>query len=1215
MSSVTAFRALALVLAGLLWTNATVYAQTIWYVDDDAPNDPGPGDPTVSDPDENGSAEHPFDAIQEAIDASTDDDLVTVATGLYHGEGNRNLDFGGRAITVRSEAGPETCVIECAGYERGFRFQTGEELSSVVDGFTISGDADGGGVGVSFTGSSPTISDCVITAFGDGGILCYCQSDPLIVRCEITENTSYRDGGGVCCDDQCSPTLVACTITRNSAGGWGDGGGVYCAYDCTPMIIGCEIAENTSYWDGGGVYCGSDSDLIIADSVIVRNVARGWMGGGGGVYGRGDSLTILDSIIRDNRANWYGGGIKSEADLSTITGCDISGNVAYTYGGGVDGWGMLTISDCTIDRNVTSWEGGGINWGGGDVTISRCTINGNRTGAGGGGGGVRCGGDARFTNCLVAGNVAGEYGGGGIYVENTMSLTNCTLTGNSAGGDGGGAIYCSEWGGNATLANCILWGDFPDEIDPAADVVATYSDIQGGWPRGEGNLDVDPEFAFVDDTHLMPGSPCVDTGTNHPPDGLPSNDLDGHSRNLDGDDDGNRAVDMGAYELDPDDPTIAYSPGTMEFVAYPGEVDAFEGALAIRGCGGHVSGDALSWYVEESCPWLAVDPSSGESEGEVDEVTISVDATGLSHGTYSCAPRIFANSADNSPRTVWITLHVASGYPAIQMLIDAAEDGDTVVVPDGTYTGPENRNLDFRGKAITLRSAGGPENCVIDCEHDGRGFIFQSGEGAESIVDGFTITNGVALNGGGVYCWDGDPTIRACVIVENTAAGAGGGVASSGSNSPTLIDCVITQNAGGGYYSRRSGSPTFVDCAITHNTGPGIYLGRYNHASIIRCTFEANTLSGYGSGVWCGERSHPLITDCTFEANEAREGGAVYCGMYAYPTISGCTIRSNTASSTGGGIAGDWDSSPTIHDCVIVANEARYGGGAIYFSKGEPTILNCLVSGNSAESGSGGGILCVRTTPTIANCEIAGNTAELGGGMYFSESSPFVTNCTIAGNTAEHGGGIRARFDSDLVIANCISWDNQASVSGDEISLGDPNYPASVTVHYSDVRGGDEAVYVEAGSSLVWGDGNIDADPLYVDPDGPDNDPDTWEDNDYHLSGESPCIDAADNDGVPAGVTADLDGRLRFADRIATPDSGNPGAPGPPIVDMGAYEYQCTGDLNGDGEIMISDLAILLAGYGTTGGAVYADGDIDQDGDVDPSDLAALLSVYGTMCQ
>ena len=131
--------------------------------------------------------------------------------------------------------------------------------------------------------------------------------------------------------------------------------------------------------------------------------------------------------------------------------------------------------------------------------------------------------------------------------------------------------------------------------------------------------------------------------------------------------------------------------------------------------------------------------------------------------------------------------------------------------------------------------------------------------------------------------------------------------------------------------------------------------------------------------------------------------------------------------------------------------------------------------------------------------------------------------------------------------------------------------------------------------------GNIDADPLFDDPNN----------GDYRVAPGSPCIDAGDNEAVPLAVDADLDGLLRFADRLATPDTGY-GTP--PIVDMGAYEYQCVGDLDGDGEIALADLALLLAHYGTTGDAIYVDGDLDFDGDIDLSDLSALLAVYGMTC-
>ncbi len=98
----------------------------------------------------------------------------------------------------------------------------------------------------------------------------------------------------------------------------------------------------------------------------------------------------------------------------------------------------------------------------------------------------------------------------------------------------------------------------------------------------------------------------------------------------------------------------------------------------------------------------------------------------------------------------------ANPYQYIQEGIDAADPGDTVIVKDGTYTGPWNRNLGFGGKAITVESENGAD-VTIDCEHDGRAFCFDNGETDETVVDGFTIKNGSATWGGGIRCSHSSP--------------------------------------------------------------------------------------------------------------------------------------------------------------------------------------------------------------------------------------------------------------------------------------------------------------------------------------------------------------------------------------------------------------------------------------------------------------------------
>jgi len=135
-------------------------------------------------------------------------------------------------------------------------------------------------------------------------------------------------------------------------------------------------------------------------------------------------------------------------------------------------------------------------------------------------------------------------------------------------------------------------------------------------------------------------------------------------------------------------------------------------------------------------------------------------------------------------------IHVPADQPTIQAGIDAAVNGDTVLVADGTYTGMGNKDLDFWGKAITVKSENGPDNCVIDCENNGRGFAFHMDEDENSIVDGFTIINGHTLgSGGGILCLvSSSPTIINNIISGCWAYDGGGGICSL-SSSP-IIDVL-----------------------------------------------------------------------------------------------------------------------------------------------------------------------------------------------------------------------------------------------------------------------------------------------------------------------------------------------------------------------------------------------------------------------------------------
>jgi len=174
------------------------------------------------------------------------------------------------------------------------------------------------------------------------------------------------------------------------------------------------------------------------------------------------------------------------------------------------------------------------------------------------------------------------------------------------------------------------------------------------------------------------------------------------------------------------------------------------------------------------------------------------------------------------PQLNAITIHVPADQPTIQAGVDAAADGDTVLVADGTYTGVGNRDVDFLGKSILLVSENGPGHCIIDCEGSDedphRGFLFINQENESSILHGFTITNGHEGQGGGIRCNDSSPRICGNIIKGNVALD-GGGIYSYGASPTirenTLVENTAAQNAGGIFCYL--GSPTIAGNIISEN--------------------------------------------------------------------------------------------------------------------------------------------------------------------------------------------------------------------------------------------------------------------------------------------------------------------------------------------------------------------------------------------------------------
>jgi len=383
------------------------------------------------------------------------------------------------------------------------------------------------------------------------------------------------------------------------------------------------------------------------------------------------------------------------------------------------------------------------------------------------------------------------------------------------------------------------------------------------------------------------------------------------------------------------------------------------------------------------------------------------------------------------------TLHVPSEYSNIFAAISASQDGDTVLVAPGQYGG----GFGFQGKNIVVRSSAGAGNTYLESPFsDYHCVMFTGGEDSTAVLEGFSITNGN---------FDGE---------------------SEFSKGPP--------DYGGGIYIYES-SPTIRNCRIVNcgaGMGAGIYIN-YSSARIIGCTISNNVAcinNMRGGGLFAGRSGPagpPVILNCDIHSNDAQYGGGIQVEASFVQIINN-----------------------SIHD-----NYSIHESGGINVWGSGPEILSNFISGN--DGGAGGGIRIDGGKATIIGNMIVENIASYGGGFgEYSSGNISIENNTIVCNTANvRGGGLQSKNDS-ISITNSIIWGNNAPI-GSQIYLLAFADSTQAFIEYSNIEYGQDSIFLDTNSTLDWGPGNIDLDPLF----------ETGPLYDYHLSVGSPCIDAGNS--------------------------------------------------------------------------------------------------------
>jgi hypothetical protein len=778
--------------------------------------------------------------------------------------------------------------------------------------------------------------------------------------------------------------------------------------------------------------------------------------------------------------------------------------------------------------NAVSRSGGGMKNYSGSPTLINCIFRGNSARSLGGGL-YNEEGSPILINCIFSGNSARSGAGMWCGDSGRPTLINCTLSGNSASYHGGGMGNNES---DPVLTNCIFWGNSDNtgvelwaQISGGDDPIVNYCCIQGVISNfgGTGNIGDNPLFVEADgadnipgtaddNLRLLPSSPCFNAGDNS---ALPPSliiDLDGDPRIVD------TIVDMGAYE----GPHQGFLLSSESITVPEGQTASFTVALAMD-------------------PLGTVEASAAVTSGDPDITVESHALLTFDSSNYSIPQNVTLAAAEDKDNLNSSALVKVSGPQLLAAGIKTMEQDNDLPVGNILFVDVDAPGMNT-GRSWPEAFTQLQDALTVAAMYPGIVTEVRVAEGtykpdrSVGITPGdrtaaFQLISGLTIKGGYAGYREPKPNNRDIDKYETILSGDLNGDDIEILNSENLL---YEQTRVDNSYHVLTGSETDATAVldgftvvagnangyreVDYDSGGGMY-NYYGSPTVMNCIFKGNSANDDGGGMYnrtrMGYDSTPMLNNCTFEGNAARVGGGA-CNEYSSPILRRCTFRDNWARALGGGMSG-MNSRATLTDCSFYRNHADgYGGGGM--SGVASAITNCIFIENSS-SWTGGGMYSA-DSPTITNCIFIGNSAEQsGGGMQVRDGKPMLINCTLSGNSAgKEGGGLFSKY-SDPELTNCILWGNWPQ------QIGEEGYPVSVI--YCDVQGG-------------WpGEGNMDADPLFIEPGYRDANG-VWINGDYHLLPDSPCIDTGDPNYIAEPNETDLDGMPRII-------GGR--------IDMGAYEH------------------------------------------------------------